>query len=74
MKIEHEKSRLTLHEAAAVLGVSKETLRRWERRGLYRAKRDWRGARIYSASDSVALQRLAGLGGGGGGDERDAAK
>jgi DNA-binding transcriptional MerR regulator len=66
MKIEREKKRLTLQEAATAVGISKDTLSRWERRGLIRPSRDWRGARIYAEHDIVELRRLAGLAGGGG--------
>ena len=59
-------------EAAQLLGIHRDTLRRWERRGLFKARRDWRGARVFDAADLERLRILAGLdaevaGSGGGG-------
>lgn len=46
---------VTLGEAAKALGVSTDTLRRWERAGKLRTKRDERNRRLVSASE---LRRL----------------
>jgi molybdopterin-binding protein len=47
---------LTLGEAAAALGVSVDTLRRWDRAGRLRTKRDARNRRIVPASE---IRRLS---------------
>lgn len=46
--------------AADEIGRSVDTLRDWDRRGLLRASRDTRGARIYTAEDIKRGQDLAG--------------
>ena len=46
---------LTLGEAAKALGVSTDTLRRWDRAGKLRVTRDARGRRMVSAAE---LRRL----------------
>lgn len=61
MKIERNKERVTLSEAARLAGVSRDTVRRWERRGLFTAKRDWRGARIFTEADINRLRMIAGI-------------
>lgn len=48
---------LTLGEAAKAIGVSQDTLRRWDRAGKLHAKRDARGRRLVSSRD---VERLAG--------------
>jgi molybdopterin-binding protein len=45
------RSDLTLGEAARAIGVSADTLRRWERAGKLRARRDDRGRRRVPASE-----------------------
>jgi molybdopterin-binding protein len=47
---------LTLGEAAKAIGVSQDTLRRWDRAGKLRTRRDERGRRLVSSAD---VQRLA---------------
>jgi molybdopterin-binding protein len=47
---------LTLGEAAAALGVSVDTLRRWDRKGQIRTKRDERNRRLVPESE---IQRLS---------------
>src|SRR5438046_8484517 len=47
---------LTLGEAAAALGVSVDTLRRWDRAGRLRTKRDARNRRLVPASE---IRRLS---------------
>jgi len=46
---------LTLGEAAKALGVSVDTLRRWDRAGRIRTKRDERNRRIVPASEIKRL-------------------
>jgi molybdopterin-binding protein len=48
---------LTLGEAAAALGVSVDTLRRWDRAGRLRTKRDRRNRRMVPVSE---IRRLSG--------------
>lgn len=48
---------LTLGEAAKALGVSVDTLRRWDRTGRIRTKRDARNRRLVPASE---VRRLSG--------------
>jgi molybdopterin-binding protein len=50
-------SDLTLGEAAAALGVSVDTLRRWDRAGRLRTKRDRRNRRMVPVSE---IKRLSG--------------
>ena len=47
---------LSLGEAAAALGVSVDTLRRWDRKGQIRTFRDQRNRRVVPASE---VQRLS---------------
>jgi len=47
---------LTLGEAASALGVSTDTLRRWDRNGKLRTSRDARNRRLVPASE---IERLA---------------
>ena len=48
---------LTLGEAAKALGVSPDTLRRWDRAGKLRTRRDERGRRLVARSE---VERLSG--------------
>ncbi len=48
---------LSLGEAAAALGVSVDTLRRWDRAGRIKTSRDGRNHRLVSASE---IERLSG--------------
>jgi molybdopterin-binding protein len=48
---------LTVGEAAAALGVSADTLRRWDRNGRIKTKRDERNRRLVPASE---IRRLSG--------------
>ena len=44
--------RLSITEVAGQLGISTKTITRWEKAGkVRRAKRDWRGWRVYSSED-----------------------
>ena len=51
----------TAREAAAALGISLDTLRRWDRAGRVRVERDAGNRRVVSASE---IDRLRGDGGG----------
>ena len=48
---------LTLGEAAKEIGVSADTLRRWERAGKLRTKRDARNRRLVSRREAERLAR-----------------
>jgi molybdopterin-binding protein len=48
---------LSLGEAAAALGVSVDTLRRWDRKGQIRTKRDERNRRLVPESEVRRLSR-----------------
>jgi len=51
--------RVTITEVARVLGVTTKTITRWEKAGkVKRAKRDWRGWRVYTETE---LQELKGF-------------
>ena len=48
--------KLTITEAAEVVGVAPKTIMRWEATGkVKRAKRDWRGWRFYDNDDIEEL-------------------
>ena len=53
------KQEYTASEAAAALGISVDTLRRWDRAGRIRVKRDARNRRVVSAAE---IDRLRGDG------------
>jgi len=53
--------RMTVRQAAARTGLSGSTLRELDRRGIFRARRDYSGRRIYSERDIRRLRELAGL-------------
>jgi len=47
---------ITIQDAAKILGVNPETLRRWDRKGKYSAKRHpINGYRLYNEKDIKAL-------------------
>ncbi|HEY7835897.1 MAG TPA: TOBE domain-containing protein [Solirubrobacteraceae bacterium] len=48
---------MPLSQAAAAIGVSVETLRRWDRAGKLRTRRDERGRRWVSASEVARLEQ-----------------
>ncbi len=51
--------RLTITDIAQALGVTTKTIMRWEKAGkVKRAKRDWRGWRIYTEADLLELKSL----------------
>jgi len=49
---------MRITETARLLGVHADTLRRLERIGTFKASRDWRGARRFTAEDVEKLRRL----------------
>jgi DNA-binding transcriptional MerR regulator len=54
-----DEHRLTITEIAKSLGVTTKTITRWEKAGkVKRAKRDWRGWRIYTSTDLQELKSL----------------
>jgi len=53
----HMPSELSLGEAAAALGVSVDTLRRWDRKGHIRTRRDERNRRLVPASEIRRLMQ-----------------
>jgi DNA-binding transcriptional MerR regulator len=51
--------RITITEVAKALGVTTKTITRWEKAGkVKKAKRDWRGWRIYTTADVQELKSL----------------
>ena len=49
--------RLTITEVAEQLGISAKTILRWEKSGkIRRARRDWRGWRVYALEDINELK------------------
>jgi len=51
--------RYTITEVAEKIGVTTKTLMRWEKAGkVKKAKRDWKGWRVYMQEDLDALERL----------------
>lgn len=54
----HEPALLTIKAAARVLGVSEQTLRRWDKAGKFRAKRHpINGYRLYVRTRVLELRR-----------------
>lgn len=52
-------SRLTVTEVAEQIGVSVKTILRWEKSGkIKKARRDWRGWRVYAPEDISELKGL----------------
>ena len=52
-------SRLSITDMAKELGISPKTITRWEKAGkIKRAKRDWRGWRVYSSEDLEEMKTL----------------
>jgi len=51
--------RLSVTKVAEELGVSAKTITRWEKAGkIKRAKRDWRGWRVYEPEDLDEMKKL----------------
>jgi DNA-binding transcriptional MerR regulator len=52
-------ARLTITEAADLIGVTAKTIMRWEQAGkVQKAKRDWRGWRFYTQEDLENLKNF----------------
>ncbi|MFH1061565.1 MAG: helix-turn-helix domain-containing protein [Candidatus Omnitrophota bacterium] len=50
-------ARMTITEAADLIGVTAKTIMRWEQAGkVQKAKRDWRGWRFYTQEDLENLK------------------
>jgi len=50
---------MTITDIAGRIGVTPKTIIRWEKAGkVNRAKRDWRGWRIYEKEDFITLKRF----------------
>lgn len=49
--------KMTITKAAEVINCHPETLRRLERRGVIKAKRDYRGFRIFDLNDLLKLKK-----------------
>jgi excisionase family DNA binding protein len=49
---------MRITEFARKLGVSRDTLRRWERRGIITPDRDWAGHRRFDEEDLARLQPM----------------
>ena len=51
--------RITITDVAEQLGVTPKTITRWEKAGkIKRAKRDWRGWRVYSPDQVQEMKSL----------------
>lgn len=51
--------RVTITDVAEKLGVTPKTITRWEKAGkIKRAKRDWRGWRVYSPDEVQEMKML----------------
>ena len=52
-------SRISITDLARELGVTTKTITRWEKAGkIRRAKRDWRGWRVYAPEDLHELKQF----------------
>lgn len=52
-------NRLTITEVAETIGVVSRTIIRWESAGkIVKAKRDWRGWRVYSEDDLNEIKKF----------------
>ncbi|NCU32582.1 MAG: MerR family transcriptional regulator [Candidatus Moranbacteria bacterium] len=48
---------MTITEIADILGISPKTIARWEKVGkIQKAKRDWRGWRVYTEKDLFQIK------------------
>ncbi len=53
------KNRKTITEIAEIIGVSAKTIVRWEKLGKTpKAKRDWRGWRVYDDNDLIKIKNF----------------
>lgn len=54
--------RMTITEVAKVIGVVPKTILRWEKSGkVKKARKDWRGWRVYTETDLEELKIFHGL-------------
>lgn len=54
-----ENNRMTITQVAEVIGVVPRTIMRWENSGkIKKAKRDWKGWRVYSEGDLEELRQF----------------
>ena len=52
-------NRMTITQVSVMIGVVPRTIMRWEDTGkVQRAKRDWRGWRVYTEEDLEELRRF----------------
>lgn len=52
-------NKMTITDIAARIGVTPKTIIRWEKSGkVNRAKRDWRGWRVYAKEDFITLKKF----------------
>lgn len=52
-------NRMTITDIANKIGVTPKTIVRWEKAGkVNRAKRDWRGWRVYEKDDFITLKKF----------------
>jgi DNA (cytosine-5)-methyltransferase 1 len=49
---------MRIHEAAEYLGISTESLRRWDRQGVIKADRSPLGHRIFTPEKILEIQRV----------------
>ena len=53
------KKRMTITEVAHLVGITPKTIMRWEKMGKTRkAKRDWRGWRVYEHDDLELIRQF----------------
>ncbi|MCH7504611.1 MerR family DNA-binding transcriptional regulator [PVC group bacterium] len=54
----NKKLKITITELADRIGITPRTIMRWEQRGkIQKAKRDWRGWRVYLPDDAKTIQQ-----------------
>jgi len=52
-------NRMTITEVAGIVGISPKTILRWEKVGkVKRARRDWRGWRVYDHQDLEHIKQF----------------
>jgi hypothetical protein len=54
--------RKTMKDAIRATGVTRTTILEWHRRGLFAARRDWRGGLIFTAATIERVRELTGVG------------
>ena len=53
-----ERAMPRIQETARAVGVSKDTIRRWEKLGLIQSTRDWAGHRRFTMADVEIMRQL----------------